>query len=82
MIRLTRYQTQRDAIADLEQFNVMYLIKNVTNLRLTYQIEVLARRAQSKGTRLVLRVPADCSFSTPLREFVKNSNRRVEREDY
>ncbi|GGA15871.1 hypothetical protein GCM10011408_42290 [Dyella caseinilytica] len=67
---------------DAEAFNRMYLIKNVTRLRSTYQIRLLAFRAVEKGMQLILRVPEACVFDDSLNELIKKCGKSVARENY
>jgi hypothetical protein len=67
---------------DADQFNRMYLIKNVRLLRATYQIRLLAFFAFDKGNQLVLRVPSSCTFDEPLMDLIAKCDGRVIREDY
>jgi len=67
---------------DAEAFNKMYLIKNVSKLRATYQIRLLAFRALEKKQQLVLRVPSACVFDDSLNDLIKKSGRAVIRENY
>lgn len=81
-IKTTRHQVARGAMADAEAFNRMYLIKNVTKLRPTYQIRLLAFRAVDKGMQLVLRVPASCAFDPSLDELMRICGKAMMRENY
>jgi hypothetical protein len=63
-------------------FNRMYLIKNVSRLRATYQIRLLAFRAVDKGTQLVLRVPTVCVFDDSLNDLIRKCGKSVVRENY
>lgn len=67
---------------DAEAFNRMYLIKNVSRLRATYQIRLLAFRAVEKGTQLILRVPEACVFDDSLNELIRKCGKSVARENY
>jgi len=60
----------------------MYLIKNVSKLRATYQIRLLAFRAVDSGTKLILRVPKFCKFEPSLKELIKTFGKSVLREDF
>jgi hypothetical protein len=79
--RYTRHQVLRGSKPDAEKFNVMYLVKNVPNLRATYQIRLLAFKAVSEKKKLILRVPAHCAFSPPLEELIETCRKAVVRED-
>ena len=58
----TRHQVARSAMPDAESFNRMYLVKNVSKLRATYQIKLLAFRAVEEKKKLIINVPAACEF--------------------
>lgn len=78
----TRHQTPRSTRADAEKFNRLYLVKNVSSLRATYQIKLLAFRATSEKLKLVIRVPKECKFHSPLTELIKKTGAVILREDY
>jgi hypothetical protein len=59
----------------------MYLVKNVSTLRATYQIKLLAFKAVTKKMRLVPRVPAHCEFSPSLVDLLETCGKAVIRED-
>jgi hypothetical protein len=82
MSRMTAYQVPRSASPDTEMLNRMYLVKNVKALGLTYQIRLLTFHAVESGKKLVLKVPANCSFQAKLEEFVKSHRKHVQRENY
>lgn len=73
--RHTRHQVARGSRPDAEHGMDMYLLKNVSRLRATYQVRLLTYRAAAEGRRLVIRVPKECEISADLRSFV-NSNRK------
>jgi len=68
--KYTRNQVLRSALPDAEKFNVMHLVKNVSKLRATYQIRLLAYRAVGNKMKLILKVPAHCEFSTSLQALI------------
>jgi hypothetical protein len=70
----TRHQTPRGSRPDAEVGNMLYLIKNVTEMRLTYQIKMLTYFAHSKGKKLVVQLPKQATIHASLREFAKNSS--------
>jgi hypothetical protein len=76
----TRHQVPRSSRPDAEKFNRMYLIKNVSRLRATYQIRLLAFKAVDRGLKLILQVPASCEFSASLDELISNCTGSVWRE--
>ena len=53
---------------DAETPDRIHLIKNVSALRATYQVRLLALKASSEGKKLVLHVPAACRFDPSLAE--------------
>jgi hypothetical protein len=81
-MRQTKHQMPRGTMADGEKFNRLYLIKNVTSLRATYQIRLLAFRAVTEGLKLVLKVPSACEFQPSLLDLIKKTENAILREDY
>lgn len=81
MQRQTRHQVPRATMPDGELLNRMYLFKNVSRLRPTYQIRLLAFRAVDQGTKLILKVPKHCEFSEGLNELLAKCKGAVTRED-
>jgi hypothetical protein len=79
--RYTSRQVARGARADAERNDAFFLLKNVSSMRLTYQIRLLAFRAAESGRRLVIRVPSNCSINPSLRDFQKEHSMvvRIER---
>lgn len=69
--RYTKQQVARGARADAEVQDKLFLLKNVSSLRLTYQIRLLTFRASESRTRLVIQVPKQCKLHASLRDFVK-----------
>jgi hypothetical protein len=67
--RYTKHQVARGARADAERNDAVFLLKNVSSLRLTYQIRLLTLRAMETRRTLVIRVPAQCQLHGCLREF-------------
>jgi len=67
--RYTSHQVARGARADADRNDAYFLLKNVSSLRLTYQIRLLAFRAKDQGRKLVIRVPANCTVHLTLRDF-------------
>ncbi len=77
----TRHQVPRGSRPDAEVGDNLYLIKLVTNMRLTYQIRLLAYSAKLRGKQLVIRLPASAGIDGKLAEFVGDSANpvRIER---
>lgn len=69
--RYTRHQVARGSRPDAVSGSKAYLIKNVSELRLTYQIRLLTFLAAERRSRLVIRIPKSAQLSRDLRAFVK-----------
>lgn len=80
--KFTKHQVARSAMPDAEAFNRMYLVKNVSRLRATYQIRLLAFKALDKGMQLVLRVPEACVFDDSLTDLMIKCGKSMVRENY
>lgn len=70
-------QRPRGSRPDATSDNTWYLFKNVTRLRLTYQIRMLTFAATDAQRRLEIRVPEGCSLSQDLQDFVKTNRAAV-----
>jgi len=70
--RYTRYQVPRGARADSESFDKIILVKNVSTMRATYQIRLLAFKAVESKKKLVIIVPHHCRIDHTLRDLMKN----------
>lgn len=68
----TRHQTPRGARADAEVGEKVYLIKSASQLRLTYQIRMLAYMAQTRGKKLVIQLPKHAKVHASLQDFVRD----------
>lgn len=75
--RYTGHQTARAARPDEISAGVWYLIKNVSLLRLTYQIRLITLLAAQRGVSLVIRVPPHCRLSSTLTGFLAEHQGRV-----
>jgi hypothetical protein len=60
----------RAARADACKDGLLYLLKRVSSLRLTYQIRLLAFQATETASTLIIEVPPDCTIAKSLTEFV------------
>jgi hypothetical protein len=67
----TRHQTPRGAKPDKQIGDAIYLIKNVSELRLTYQIKMLAYMGYTKHKRLVIQLPKKTKIHPSLKEFIE-----------
>jgi hypothetical protein len=72
--RYTRHQMARGSRPDAVSGATAYLFKNVSELRLTYQIRLLTFVAGERGSRLVIRLPKSARLSRGLRGFVKSNS--------
>lgn len=75
---MTKRHVARGARPDAEMNNKMYLIKNVSSLRDTYQIRLLLYRAIQEGATLVVDVPKSCELSASLKMLIKEHRRNIE----
>lgn len=80
MPQLTRHQVPRGARADAETIDKIYLVKNVSILRATYQIRLLAFKAASNHKKLILKVPKTCRFDISLMELMELTGAMIQRE--
>jgi hypothetical protein len=78
--KLTSQQVARRSRPDAERGNEMYLLKNVTSLRATYQIRLLTYRAVEEQMRLVIRVPKACKIHESLRTLAEDNSRYLKIE--
>lgn len=79
--RYTLHQVPRGARPDAETFNKIYLVKNVSVLRATYQIRLLAFKAVDTHKKLILKVPKECKFDSSLKELIKTTEKTIQREN-
>lgn len=76
----TKHQTLRGSMPDADAANILYLIKNVSEMRLTYQVRLLAYMASTKGKKLNIRLPKSAKVNSGLRDFVRDSGGLVKIE--
>jgi len=81
-IKNTGHQVGRSAMPDTDAFNRMYLIKNVSRLRATYQIKLLTFKAIDHKMQLIIRVPTSCVFDSSLNDLAKKCGKSVSRGNY
>jgi hypothetical protein len=60
--------------------NKLYLIKSVSEMRLTYQIRVLAYLANSQSNKLIIQLPKHAKAHASLHDFARSSNGLVKIE--
>jgi len=66
---------------DAETPEKIYLIKNVSVLRATYQVRLLMLKATEQGKKLVLKVPRACRFDGSLMDLAVATPGVIQRED-
>jgi hypothetical protein len=66
--RYTQHQVARGTRPDAETYGKLYLIKNVSELRATYQVRLLAYRAQQEGSKLIICLPKGAKQHSSLRK--------------
>lgn len=71
--KYTKHQTVRGTRPDDESFDKIFLIKNLSELRATYQVRMLAYMAFKKGKKLVIQLPKGAKLHSSLKELKKNS---------
>jgi hypothetical protein len=79
-LKYTRHQVPRGTRPDAETLDKIYLIKNVSTLRATYQIKLLTFKAVEDRKKLVLKVPEVCRFHASLKDLIKRSGSTIKRE--
>lgn len=67
--RYTRHQVARGSRPDAVSGTKAYLLKNVSELRLTYQIRLLTLLAAERRSVLIVRIPKSARVSRDLRDF-------------
>jgi tRNA A37 threonylcarbamoyladenosine synthetase subunit TsaC/SUA5/YrdC len=75
--RYTKHQVARCARPDFETDAKIGLMKNVSLLRATYQIRLLALKAVETNKKLVLVVPEHCKLHPTLRKLKKELSRTI-----
>jgi hypothetical protein len=80
-LKYTRHQVPRGSRPDAETIDKIYLIKNVTMLRATYQIRLLVFKAIKSHKKLMLKVPPSCLFHASLKGLIKMTGKTIKRED-
>lgn len=79
-LKYTRHQVPRGSRPDAETIDKIYLIKNVSMLRATYQIRLLVLKAMESRKKLVLKVPQSCQFHGSLKDLIKITRNSIRRE--
>jgi len=69
-LRYTSHQVARGTRADAETPRALFLLKKVRVLNATYQVRMLAYRAQQERKQLVIRGPAEFKAGPSLRQLM------------
>jgi len=69
--RQTKHQVARGAFPDACNQDKVYLFKNVSTLRATYQVRLLTYLAAEAGKKLILDVPQHFKPHPSLSQFMK-----------
>lgn len=75
--RQTKHQVARGAFPDAQKGNDIYLFKNVSTLRATYQVRLLTYLASEAGRRLIIDVPKHFKPHPSLSQFMKEFPKAV-----
>jgi hypothetical protein len=78
--KYTRHQVPRGSRPDAETIDKIYLIKNVSLLRATYQIRLLAFKAVESRKKLILKVPPTCQCHVSLEALIKMTGKTIKWE--
>lgn len=70
-------QKTRGTRADAETVDKIYIIKNVSELRATYQIRLLLFKAVKHNKQLVFIVPEKCTFLPDLKDLISSHEDNV-----
>ena len=76
--RQTTRQVARGTRPDAETHDKLFLFKNVSELKATYQIRLLLFRAVKEGRKLVIDMPKGSKVHPELQTLVKNYRKNVE----
>jgi len=80
-LQYTRHQMPRGSLPDAETIDKIYLVKNVSIFRATYQVKLLAFKATQTHKKLILTVPRNCQFHPSLKELINLTGKTIKRED-
>lgn len=78
----TRHQVARSTRPDGEEYAKLHLIKNVSELVLTYQIKLLTFKATEERKKLTIHVPNVCTIEKALKDFVSANKKVVQIERF
>jgi len=80
-IKYTRHQVPRGTRPDAETLDTIYLIKNVSTIRATYQLRLLAYKASENHKKLMLKIPPSCQIHSSLKKLMKLTGQTIKREN-
>jgi hypothetical protein len=69
----TKHQTARGARPDADLDGKFYLIKKVSEMRLTYQIRLVTYMAKTRGKKLIIQLPTRAKVHPSLRDYVRDN---------
>jgi hypothetical protein len=75
--RYTHHQVARGSRPDGQDRETAHLVKNVLELRLTYQVRLLTFLAQGSGKRLLISIPRSARISRDMRAFLEENKATV-----
>lgn len=80
--KYTKHQVARSTKPDAENHDKYYLIKNVSEIRATYQIRLLAYRAINEGKKLIIRVTNHTKIHPSLRDLQRECGKIIKIERF
>jgi len=80
-LKYTQYQVPRGSLPDNEKLDKIYLVKNVSELRATYQIKLLAYNAAEKNKKLIIKLPNTCKIHRSLKRLIKETKNIIKIEN-
>ena len=76
--RQTRHQVARGSRPDGEKGDKVFLIKNVSEMRATYQVRLLAFLASQRGMKLVIDLPRTCKIHNTLKDLIAQTGKAIQ----
>ena len=73
----TKHQVARGSRPDAAKGHELILFKNVSSLRLTYQIKLLTYFATTRGLRLRIALPSNAAVAPSLERFCAENKKHV-----
>ena len=75
--RQTKHQVARGAFPDAQNQDKIYLFKNVSTLRATYQVRLLTYLAAEAGKKLIIDVPSNFKPHPSLSQLAKEFSKTI-----